>query len=294
MGGVSSEREISFIEGREIIEKIDKDKYDVKEIIINSKKDVIDKIKNIDFALLTLFGKFGEDGNVQAILESMNIPYSGSGMLTSALCMNKNLTKTVLERNFINTAKWVEIKNIDEIDYNRLDKIGYPLIIKPNKGGSGISTLLIHNQSEVKKAIEDVLQIDECAMVEKYIQGDEYTTFMLNKEVFPTISIKSNTEIFDYNSKYISKDTEKTICNITSQLEGKINEVCKKCWDIFGCEVYVRIDFIVNEDDIYILELNTLPCTRQGGLVSQSISEKGMSKAELIDKIIEYSLDVVR
>ena len=135
MGGISSEREISLKSGNSIVEKIDKTKYEVIPVVIDNKEDIITKVKGLDFALLALHGKFGEDGTVQSVLQTLDIPYSGCGPLSSALCMDKDLTKVVLAANGIRTAKWLNVKSVEEIDYEALEKMGYPVFIKPTNGG---------------------------------------------------------------------------------------------------------------------------------------------------------------
>ena len=172
MGGISSEREVSLKSGKSVLEHIDRSKYEVKEIILDSKTDIFEKAKDIDFALLMLHGKFGEDGAIQSILETMDIPYSGCGPLASALCMDKNMCKKILKSADILTAPWTTVKSVSDIDYDLLDELGYPLFIKPNSGGSSVATFMIKDKSEVENAVKTVLKYDKEAMIESYIKGD--------------------------------------------------------------------------------------------------------------------------
>ncbi|WP_195939209.1 D-alanine--D-alanine ligase [Romboutsia sp. 1001713B170131_170501_G6] len=292
MGGVSSEREISLKSGRGILGSIDKNKYEVVEVILDSKQDIFEKAKGLDFALLALHGEFGEDGTVQAILEAMDIPYSGCGPLTSGLCMDKNMSKKILKEGNIPTAPWTTVKDLDKIDYEKIEEIGYPLFIKPNSGGSSVATFLIKDKSEIYDAVKEVLKYDKEAMIEKYIKGEEYTSFILNGEVFPTISIKTENEFFDYEAKYSQdgKGAKEEVVYLDKDLQEKVNEVSKKCWDAFNCRVYVRVDVIISEGVPYVLELNTLPGMTATSLIPQSAKARGIEYSELIDKIIEYSL----
>lgn len=292
MGGVSSEREISLKSGRGILGSIDKNKYEVVEVILDSKQDIFEKAKGLDFALLALHGEFGEDGTVQAILEAMDIPYSGCGPLTSGLCMDKNMSKKILKEGNIPTAPWTTVKDLDKIDYDKIEEIGYPLFIKPNSGGSSVATFLIKDKSEIYDAVKEVLKYDKEAMIEKYIKGEEYTSFILNGEVFPTISIKTENEFFDYEAKYAQdgKGAKEEVVYLDKDLQEKVNEVSKKCWDAFNCRVYVRVDVIISEGVPYVLELNTLPGMTATSLIPQSAKARGIEYSELIDKIIEYSL----
>lgn len=293
MGGISSEREISLKSGEGIYSSIDKEKYDVVKVIIDDKKDIFKKLTpDIDFAFLALHGKFGEDGCVQSILEAMDIPYSGCGPLSSGMCMDKNITKKLLRDSNIPTADWTVVKSIDQINYKKIDDIGYPVFIKPNSGGSSVATFLISSKEEVKNAVSEVLKVDEFAMIEKYIPGGEYTSFVLNREVFPTISIKSNSDFFDFTSKYSTTNGAiEEVVYLEKELQDKINQISKTCWDIFNCKAYVRIDIIISNNTPYVLELNTLPGMTQTSLIPRSALAKKMEFSELIDKIIEYSLN---
>ena len=175
MGGISSERDISLNTGKEIIANLNKEKYQVVPIVIDKKEDVFSKAKDLDFALLALHGKFGEDGTVQAVLQTMNIPYSGCGPLSSAVCMDKDMTKKALKASGINTAKWVMVNKGEEIDFQAIESIGYPLVVKPNSGGSSVATGIVRDREELTNLINEAVKYDNEVMVEEYIKGDEIT-----------------------------------------------------------------------------------------------------------------------
>ncbi len=291
MGGLSSEREVSLNSGREIVENLNRDKYEVIPVIMDSKVDIIDKIKDIDFAFIALHGKFGEDGTIQALLESFNVPYSGCGVLTSALCMNKNITKKLLLVEDIPTAPWIIVKSVEHIDYKKIRDIGYPVFVKPNSGGSSVATFLVKNEESLCEKVREVLRYDEEVMIEKYIQGDEYTSFILNGEVYPTVAIKATKgEFFDYTEKYSAEGAREEAIILPEELQGKINHISKICWNIFNCRVYVRLDIIVKDGVPYVLEINTLPGMTKTSLIPKSAKAVGIEYDELLDKIIEYSL----
>ncbi len=292
MGGISSEREVSLNSGNEVYNNLNRDKYDVVKIIIDNKKDVFTKITDdIDFALLALHGKFGEDGCVQHILETMDIPYSGCGSLCSGMCMDKNVTKKMLRDSNLPTAPWTVVKSIEEIDYDIIDNMGYPVFIKPNSGGSSVATFFIKQKDDVENAVREGLKVDEFVMIEKYIPGGEFTSFVLNGEVFPTISIKSGSEFFDYESKYsLENGATEEVVYLYEDLQKKLNKISEECWKIFNCKAYVRIDVIIDGDNIYVLELNTLPGMTKTSLIPRSAAARGIDYSQLLDKIIEYSL----
>ena len=292
MGGVSSEREISLKSGEQVIKHLNKDKYEkIIPITINSKQEVIEKIKGIDFAFIALHGKFGEDGTIQGALETMGIPYSECKVLPSAICMSKGLTKSLVKTVDVDTAKWIIVKSVEEIDYKKIKELQYPVFIKPNKGGSSVATFFIRNENEVEEAVREGLKYDNEVMIEEYINGEEITSFVLNGEVFPTVMIKSqNGEFFDYKSKYEENGAKEEVVLLEEKLQEKINNISKKVWDILGCNSYARIDMIIRDEVPYLLEVNTLPGMTTQSLIPKSAKVRGLEFSDLLDKIIEYSL----
>ncbi len=293
MGGVSSEREVSIKSGAEVVKYLNKDKYDeIIPIVIDSKKDVIEKTKDIDFAFIAMHGRFGEDGTIQGVLETLGIPYSGCNVLTSAICMNKGLTKRLVKTIGIKTAPWITVKSIEEIDYAKIREMEYPVFIKPNNGGSSVSTFFIKDENSVENAVREGLKYDNEVMIEKYIEGEEITSFVLNGEVFPTILIKANKgEFFDYASKYDDGGANEEIVTLNDEMQEKVNNISKEIWSLLGCKGYARIDMIISNGEPYLLEINTLPGMTTSSLIPKSAEAVGMSFTELLDRIIEYSLE---
>ncbi|WP_461613447.1 D-alanine--D-alanine ligase [Clostridium sp. Marseille-QA1073] len=290
MGGISSERKISILSGKEILNNLDKSKYEVLPIVINSKEEIIEKVKGVDFVFIALHGAFGEDGIVQGALESISMPYSGCNVLTSALCMDKKQTKRILKSEGIVVPPGVAVNDINQLPMKFIEDFGYPMVVKPNNGGSSIGTFLVNNKEELKDRILRVLQYDNEILIEKYLRGHEYTIPMLNGEVLPIISIKAKNEFFDYDSKYEDDGAEEIIASLPYELEKKMKQIAKQCWHIFNCKAYARIDIIVSEGVPYVLELNTLPGMTKNSLFPKSAEGANMKYSELLDKIIEYSL----
>lgn len=292
MGGVSTEREISLKSGEQVIKNLNKENYeDIIPIIINSKDEVIEKVKEIDFAFLALHGRFGEDGTIQGVLETMGIPYSGCGVLCSAICMNKALTKRIVSTIRVPTDPWFTVKSIDDINYEKINEFKYPVFIKPNNGGSSVATFLVKNKEEVENSVREGLKYDKEIIIEKYISGYEITSFILNGEVFPTVVIKANKgEFFDYTSKYNESGASEEIIFLEAELQKKVDEISKSVWNVLGCKSYARVDMIVSNNIPYMLEVNTLPGMTKSSLIPKSANARGLSFSELLDKIIEYSL----
>ncbi len=292
MGGISSEREISLKSGSGVFESLDREKYEPIKVVIDEKTDIITKIPDdVDFAFLALHGKFGEDGCVQSVLETRDIPYSGCGPLSSAMCMDKNISKKICKSSGIPTADWITVKSIDDIDYNRIEEMGYPVFVKPNSGGSSVATFMIKEKSKIEDAVRQGLEVDTEVMIEQYLPGEECTSFILDGEVFPTVSIKSEQEFFDFEAKYSSDNgAVEEVVYLEESLQNKLNEYSKMCWDAFNCRAYVRVDFIISNGIPYVLELNTLPGLTATSLIPRSAADRGISYSQLLDKLIDCSL----
>lgn len=290
MGGSSHERDISLLTGKEFIKNLDTKKYKIIPIEINEQNTLIDKLRDIDFALIALHGKFGEDGTIQAILESLQMPYSGSGVLASALCMDKDMSKKIFMAENIKTPKWinVEVENYDNIV--NLKNMNYPLIVKPNNGGSSIGTFIVNNPSELEERIKNALSYDCSVIIEEYIVGEEITCCILNGKVLPIISIKSKSSFFDYNCKYSKDGAVEKVAELNDEIKEKVEAIALKCWKMFKLKSYGRIDMIIKNDEIYVLEINTLPGMTEESLFPKSAAAIGINFSLLLDKIIEYSL----
>jgi len=290
MGGISSERDVSLNTGREIVSNLDKNKYEVIPIVIEKKEDIIEKTKDIDFAFIALHGKFGEDGIVQAVLETLNIPYSGCNPLASGICMDKSITKSILKTAGVNTAEWLTVSSIDELDVNKIAEVGYPVVVKPNSGGSSVATTIVRNENDIRDAVIEALKYDDEVMIEKYIKGEEITCCILDGKILPVISIKPKSHFFDYTSKYADGGADEIVIELDSPIKEKVEEVVLKCWKYLKCSVYARIDIIIGVDDIYVLEINTLPGLTKNSLFPKSAKAYGLSFGELLDKIVELSI----
>lgn len=290
MGGISSEREISLKTGEEIAANLDKNKYEVKSIVIDKKEDIFEKVKDIDFALLALHGKFGEDGTVQSVLQTLNIPYSGCDALSSAVCMDKDMTKKILKYANIRTAAWVMAKDIENIDYEAVEALGYPVVVKPNNGGSSVATTIANNKDEVKASVIEALKYDKEVMIEEYIKGDEITCPVLNGDMFPVLAIKPKSSFFDYTSKYADGGADEFVVKLNDDLHKEVEKMALDCWKELKCSVYARVDIMVKDGIPYVLEINTLPGMTKNSLFPKSAAGKNITFSQLLDFIIEYSI----
>lgn len=295
MGGISSEREVSLKTGENMFKSIDPLKHEAHRIVLDTKKDVFDKCRGLEFALIALHGKYGEDGEIQSILDAMGIPYSGSDVKSSAISMDKDLSKVILRGRGVNTADWVMVRSEEEIQ-SRAEPfllLKNKVVVKPNSGGSSVKTFICEDKSQMADCIREVFEIDREVMVEEFIAGDEVTVPILGEEILPTILISSPTGFFDYTAKY--QDTahggaKEEIVTLESGLQNTLNQMALDTYHALKCSVYGRVDFRVRDGVPYVLEINTLPGMTATSLIPRSAASVGIGYGELIERIIAESL----
>ncbi|KOS63142.1 D-alanine--D-alanine ligase [Lysinibacillus agricola] len=292
MGGVSSEKQVSIMTGEEMIAHLDKGKYEAVAIKLNENNtaELFEKVKDIDIALLALHGKFGEDGTIQGVLETMGVPYTGSGILSSSICMDKNVSKKILRYEDIETPDWLHFSNGEELQLEDLDKMGYPLVVKPNSGGSSVGVKIVYDKDALLTSVAEVFKWDSEIIIEKYIKGEEITCSILNGELLPIISIRHTAQFFDYKAKYEDAATIEEIIELPPAVHERVAEAAKGCYKALKCSVYARIDMMLKDGIPYVMEVNTLPGMTKNSLLPKSASSAGMSYTQLLDKIIETSL----
>lgn len=294
-GGPSSEHDISVKTGKQVVSCLDIKKYVPIAIKIPKKGDwlipFIKKIKKVDVAFLALHGQFGEDGKIQAILDSIHIPYTGSGVLASSIAMDKFSTFRMLANEHIlfPHTKLLRSKN-DPMT------LPLPLVVKPNASGSSIGVSLVKTKSELDQALQKAFREDRDVLVEEYIQGREFTCAVLGNSVkdsraLPVAEIKVATSFFDYKAKYTDKRTQE-ICpaNIPSTLSRKIQKLALTIHTTLSCRGLTRSDFLVRNSSIYFLEINTIPGQTEASLCPKMAQANGWSMQEFFDKQLQLAL----
>lgn len=293
MGGTSTEREVSLQTGQEMLNHLDRSRYEVVPIVIDQPADLIAQVQqtDIDFALLALHGQYGEDGTVQGALETLGIPYTGSGVLASSLCMNKQLSKMLLKSAGVLTPAGLCWQGMGDYDQQAVEQLGYPVIVKPNMGGSSIGIQLVHNEKELHSAIQKACALDQTILVEPFIQGTELTCSIVDGEVLPIIRIRSaHSEWFDYKAKYETGGAEEKVIQLPPVIEQRVRETALASYRLLQCKVYARIDMILCQDVPYVLEVNTLPGMTANSLLPKSAAAAGITFTQLLDRIITSSL----
>ena len=292
MGGVSSEKQVSLMTGEEMIAHLDKSKYKVIPIKLNNKKELIKKAKNLDIALLALHGKYGEDGTIQGTLETLGVPYTGSGMLSSSICMDKNMSKKMIRYEGIQTPDWIHLSKMEELQVDKIDKMGYPLVVKPNSGGSSVGVKIVYDKDSLFSSLEDVFKWDSEVVIEKYIKGEEITCSILNGKLLPIISIQHTADFFDYHAKYDGSSTIEEVVELPATTHERVAEAAIACYRALKCSVYARVDMIIEDEVPYVMEVNTLPGMTKNSLLPKSAHAAGIPYNKLLDMIIETSLQV--
>ena len=293
MGGISSEREVSLWTGQEMIKHLDRSRYEVVPIVIEQRVDLITQVQQagIDFALLALHGQYGEDGTVQGVLETLGIPYSGSGVLASSLCMNKQLSKILLKSAGVHTPTGFCWHKMNDYDPQAVGQLGYSVIVKPNTGGSSIGVQLVQNEKELLPAVQEALGLGQSILIEPYMKGTELTCPIMDGEVLPIIGIRSaHSEWFDFKAKYEVGGAEEKVIQLNPVIEQRVREAALASYQQLQCKVYARVDIILFQDTPYVLEVNTLPGMTEGSLFPKSAAAAGMTYTQLLDRIIASSL----
>ena len=301
-GGWSGEREVSLKSGKGVYAALNRERYDVT--IYDPRDDLgvlIKKKAEIDLAFILLHGKFGEDGRVQGMLDVLHIPFVGSGVLASAMAMNKRIAKDIFRGVGLRVAGEVILKQGERFSVDRLmDRLGTSVVIKPVSEGSSLGISIAHGREEILKGIEKAFQYDGEVMAEEYLDGKEITCCVLGNqvlemlpvvEIVPDISYK----FFDFEAKYKPGATNE-ICPapIAPALAEEAASCAKKAHRALKCSVWSRSDMIIRDDTLYLLETNTIPGMTETSLFPLAARAAGMTLSDLLDRLISLSLEHYR
>ena len=298
-GGISSEREVSISSGNQVYEALSHDKYDI--IRYDPKTDLpklVADAPKIDAALIILHGPFGEDGTVQGLLDLLEIPYQGSGVLGSALGMNKLASKYLYEKSGLLVPPYVVIGKNDALDADACaQQLGLPLVVKPVGSGSSVGISIVKSKDSLKEAVDKAFEQDSMVLIEAFIDGIELTGGVLGNdqlEAFPLIEIvpSESFDFFDYEAKYTSGATNE-ICpaRINEKMTQEAQKIAKTAHRALFCKGYSRTDMILKDEDIYVLETNTIPGMTATSLLPQAAGKAGIPFSQLLDRLIELSIE---
>ena len=289
-GGMSSEREVSLRSGKNVYDALIRLGYKNAEIV-DVNENAANSLKGFEYAYNTLHGKYGEDGCIQGLLEILKIPYSGCGVMSSAVCMNKEYTKKIMSTAGIPLITSVYLlKNEDPI--KKVMDLNYPLMIKPVSEGSSFGMSKVNNPSELVAAVENARKYNSEVLIEEYLVGVSATVGVLEKdgEPFATeiLELRPKNEWYDYEAKYTKGMTEFILpAELSDDMTRKVKETAVKAFKVCGCSGVSRIDFLIANDTPYVLEVNTNPGMTDTSDLPAQAAAGGINYDELVELVLK-------
>lgn len=329
-GGVSPERDISLASGKNVAQALRSKDYEVyvidpaygvnqpsednlftfsikseapKSVNRNplSQRAYIETVNNVipddvSAVFIALHGTWGEDGKIQALLDYRGLPYTGSGVLGSALAMDKLISKRIFTGCGILTPPWITVyKNYDlEVIKNEIDRqFGYPAVVKPINQGSTVGMAIIQKENQLDEALTVALRFSDTIIIEMYVPGKEITVSVLGNEPLPIIEIRPKHGYYDYKSKYTAGMTDYIVpAPLDEVLSNNIQDIAIKAFRVLGCQGFGRMDFRLNNaDEAYCLEANTIPGLTNTSLVPKAARAVGIEFEDLCDRIVRYAIE---
>jgi D-alanine-D-alanine ligase len=288
MGGWSAEREISLLSGKAVLKALLENNIDAHGIDVDHNIASVLKEGGFDCAFVILHGRGGEDGTMQGLLSSMNIPYTGSDVLGSALAMDKLRCKQLWLAENLPTPDHVVLDSAEACS-KAMQKIGLPLIVKPVLEGSSIGMTKVEHEDDLIPAWRTAEACGGCVIAERWIEGDEYTAAILGDRVLPMIRLETPHKFYDYDAKYQSGDTKYVCpCGLDEKIESELARMVLKAFRVVGAGGWGRVDFMIdNDDQVWLIEINTIPGMTDHSLVPMAANQAGLDFNQLVIEILE-------
>ncbi|MCL2760031.1 MAG: D-alanine--D-alanine ligase [Desulfuromonadales bacterium] len=287
IGGLSAEREISIKSGEAVFNALVSLGYNA--VKIDAASELPEKLKQlqIEVAFIALHGRYGEDGAVQGLLEIMNIPYTGSGVLASALAMDKIFSKKIFSSSGLKITDYFALK-AGEVLTEKMLPFPFPVVVKPSKEGSSVGVTLVKSGDVLQQALDAAFSYDDEILTERYVKGKEIQVGILNEKALGAIEIVPKNEFYDFEAKYSDGMAEHIMpANIAHDKYEELLSLGEKAHKALGCSGYSRVDFILNDlGEAYILEVNTLPGMTSLSLLPEIAGYAGISFETLIEQIL--------
>ena len=294
LGGSSAERDVSLQSGQAVLAGLKEAGIDA--VAFDSRQRPVTELKlsGFDKVFIALHGRGGEDGTVQGLLEIMQLPYTGSGVMASAISMDKMRTKLLWQGAGLPVARGVALRRADfsvplkPSQQASIAALGLPLIVKPNREGSSVGMSKVDRIDALPVALELAFEHDNEVLIEKWLSGPEYTVAILGNRVLPAISIHPAENFYDYNAKYLSDQT-KYVCpaDLSEQQNQALQALVLQAWNVLGCSGWGRVDVMQDSDgQFYLLEVNTSPGMTSHSLVPMAARQAGMTFSELVVRIL--------
>ena len=289
-GGMSSEREVSLRSGKNVYEALLRLGYKNAQIV-DVNENVSNELKNYDYAYNTLHGKYGEDGCIQGLLEILKVPYTGCGVMSSAVCMNKEYTKKIMSTAGIPLISSVYLlKGEDPI--KKVMDLHYPLMIKPVSEGSSFGMSKVNGESELVQAVEEARKYNSEVLIEEYLTGVSATVGVLEKDGKPfataILELRPKNEWYDYEAKYTKGMTEFILpAELSEDMTRKVKETAVKAFEVCGCSGVSRVDFLITNDTPYVLEVNTNPGMTDTSDLPAQAAVDGITYDMLVEMVLK-------
>ena len=297
LGGTSAERDVSLDSGAAVLAGLreggaDAHAVDPRDVDVTQLKEM-----GFDKVFIALHGRGGEDGTLQGVLDLIGVPYTGSGVMASAISMDKLRSKLLWQGAGLPVAPGVALTRREfEIGLKndviqRIADLGLPVIVKPSREGSSVGMSKVDESGELQAALALAFQHDDEVLIEKWLSGPEFTVALLGDEILPSIRIQPAGTFYDYEAKYLSDET-KYFCpaGLEAQDEAKLQTLVLKAWTILGCQGWGRVDAMRDSDgQFYLLEANTAPGMTSHSLVPMAARQAGLSFSQLVMRILELA-----
>jgi len=286
MGGPSAEREVSLNSGRGVLAALRDKGYDAVEVDWRGLSDDLGarlRAERVDVVWIALHGTHGEDGCVQGLLECYGIPYTGSGVLASAIAMDKVATRRIFDQEQIESPRWRRYHGAADVA-----RIGFPLVVKPSAEGSSVGVSIVHHEGELAAALEKASKCHGAVLLEEYVKGREINVGVLDDEALGEVEIRPATEFYDYEAKYLRNDTQYLVpAPITDEERRTLHSLAVRAHKALGCHGATRVDLILAPNGRAIcLEINTLPGMTDHSLLPKIAAHRGITYADLVDRIL--------
>lgn len=288
LGGRSAEREVSLKSGAAVLAALLRQGVDAHAFDPAERDLAALAQEHFDRIIIALHGRYGEDGTIQGALELMGIPYTGSGVMASALALDKWRTKLLWQAAGVPTPEYAILDARTDFD-GVVSKLGLPIFVKPAREGSSIGMSKVTAAIDLKPAWEKAVQFDSLVLAERFISGGEYTCAIVGASVLPMIRLVPKMDFYDFEAKYLREDTEYRVpCGLPADEEQAIQTLALKAFDVLGCRGWARLDVMLDEEGKpYFLEANTSPGMTDHSLVPMAARAAGMDFDMLVLKILE-------
>ncbi len=291
MGGTAAERDVSLVSGQAVLDALLS--QNVNAVAVDIGHQPIAQLQNqgFDRAFNVLHGRGGEDGQIQALLENLRIPYTGSAVMASSIGMDKYRTKLIWQGLGLPTPGFSLIRETADLD--RVAEMGLPVMVKPAHEGSSIGISFVDQADELLTAWQTARQYDADVLAERWIEGGEYTVSILGDRALPMIKMETDNVFYDYEAKYVSDDTRYLLpCGLDTQLQKQLQQLALSAFKALGCKGWGRIDLMVDaQQQPWLIEVNTVPGMTSHSLVPMAANAVGINFEQLVWNILQQTME---